>query len=247
MRHLLAIEGSTGSASLAVVRGDATLLCELTFVAQRTMARRLVPLLDTMLRSVDLAPDAIDAVAVGLGPGSFTSLRVALATVKGIALGAPEPLPMLGVGSLEVLAAGAPLGVRRPVCAVIAAPKRSVYAAVYARVNEELTNCLFGPALLETNELADRLAAIGQEVVVVGPTSPADRELLAAAGASFLPAVHDVPRAAVLAHLALSRMKAGEQHDPATLTPLYIHPSEPEVKLGQTFARSGGPDDAGTA
>ncbi|MBI5830944.1 MAG: tRNA (adenosine(37)-N6)-threonylcarbamoyltransferase complex dimerization subunit type 1 TsaB [Armatimonadetes bacterium] len=247
MRHLLAIEASTGSASMAVIRGDATLLAEFTFAAQRTMARRLVPLLDTLLRSVDLAPDAIDALAVGLGPGSFTSLRVALATIKGIALGAEQAPPVLGVGSLEVLAAGAPLGVRRPVCAVIAAPKRSVYAAVYARVNEDLTNCLFGPALLETSELADRLAAIGQDVVVVGPTSAADRELLTAAGASFLPAVHDVPRAAVLAHLALGRLNAGERHDAGTLTPLYIHPSEPEVKLGQTFARAGGPDDAGTA
>jgi tRNA threonylcarbamoyladenosine biosynthesis protein TsaB len=239
---ILGIEASAGTASLALVTGSGELLAELTFQARRTMAERLVPLLDALLTSVDRRPGDVDAVAVGLGPGSFTSLRVALATAKGIALAGD--LPVIGIGSLEVLAAGAPLGARRPVCAVIAAPKRHVYAGLYARLSDVQTNCLFGPELLPVEELAARLSAIGQEVVVTGVVAADDRAALEAAGATFAAPVHGVPRAAVAAHLGLLRLAAGERHDVATLTPLYIHPSEAEVRFGRTLARPMGPEDA---
>lgn len=241
MTTLLALETATGSASLALLRADGKLLAETTFAARRTMASRLLPTLDALCASVDLAPTEIDALAVGLGPGSFTSLRVGLATAQGIALACAEEPPLLGVGTLEVLAAGAPLTTRRPVCAVLAAPKRSVYAAAYARLDEHSSNCLFGPELLEITELAHRLRAIGHETLVVGPLAAEDRALLAAAGCGFAPPIFDTPRAAVLGDLALARLAAGERHALAGLTPLYVHPSEPEVRLGQVFARAGGP------
>jgi tRNA threonylcarbamoyl adenosine modification protein YeaZ len=241
LNYLLALEAATPTASLAVLTAGGELVAEVTFAARRTLAQRLLPVLDGLLHAVDLDPRAIDALAVGLGPGSFTSLRVVMATAKGIAAG--TEMAVLGVGSLEVLAAGVPLAARVPVCAVIAAPKRHVYAALYARLGDDRFNCLFGPELLPVEELARRLGVVAQETVIAGALAPADRDVLAGAGVSFVPPVHHAPRAAVLGQLALARLAAGERHEARTLTPLYLHASEPETKLGRAFAKSAGPAD----
>lgn len=235
----LGIETATSAASLALLAGDGQLLAEATFVARRTMAERLAPALDVLLAWVDRAPADLEAVAVGLGPGSFTSLRVGLATAKGIA--SALGCPIVGVGSLEALASAAPLKLRQPVCAVIAAPKRFVYAALYARQEGRPANCLLGPARLPIDELAARLAAVGQPVAVTGALPADDRALLEAAGCVFAAAYHSVPRAATVAHLGQRRLIAGEADSVATLTPWYVEPSEPEVRLGVAFARSDGP------
>lgn len=237
---LLGIETATNTASLAVLDADGQLLGEWTFSAHRTMAQRLVPALDALLGKIDLTPGELAAVAVGLGPGSFTSLRVGLATAKGILLAAD--LPAIGVPTLEALAVAAPLPERMPVCAAIAAPKRHLYAATYARRSATETNCLLPPALLEADELARWVRSIGQPVALVGVLPEDVRATLEAAGAEPLTPLYGVPRAAVVAQLGLARLRAGERHEPAALTPLYVRPSEPEERLGRAFARHDGPE-----
>lgn len=242
-RLTLGIETASGAASLALLDPGGRLVAETTFLARRSMASRLAPALDQLLALVDLVPSAIGAVGVGLGPGSFTSLRVGLATAKGIAtaLGCP----IVGVGSLEAMAMAAPLKLRQPICAVLAAPKRYVYAALYARQEGAPANCLFGPTRLPFDELVARLFAVAQPVAVTGTLPPDEQAALEAAGCRFVAAYHHTPRGATVAHLAQRRLAAGEQDDPATLTPLYVEPSEPEQRLGRSFARAGGPPRGG--
>ncbi len=239
---ILGLETSTETASLALLDSQGRLLAEASYRARRTMAARLVPWLDDLLRSQDAGPERIGSLAVGLGPGSFTSLRVGLATAKGLALAAPRPT--IGIGSLEVMAAAAPLNERQPVCAVVMAPKRRAYAALYARHARDAMNCLFGPELLELDELLQRLADTGQTVAVAGVLDAAASGQFAAVGAEVLPALYGVPRAAVCAWLGWRRLQDGPGHDVSTLTPLYVHPSEPEVRFGQVLARHTGPDPA---
>ena len=241
-RNLLAVETATSHASVAVLDPLGALLGEVTFKAHRTMSQRLAPAIGHLLDDLDLGPDDIGRVAVGLGPGSFTSLRVGLAWVKGFAL--RRDVDVLGIGSLETLAVATPLIERRPVCAVIAAPKRMVYAALYARHRQEDSNCLFGPELIDVNELAERLRKTGLAAMVCGAPGRDAVDALLAVGATFVPRIHDVPRAAMTGWLARRRMDAGERHEVATLTPIYVHPSEAEVRFGQTMARAWGPDNA---
>ncbi|MCC7495251.1 MAG: tRNA (adenosine(37)-N6)-threonylcarbamoyltransferase complex dimerization subunit type 1 TsaB [Fimbriimonadaceae bacterium] len=238
---LLAIETAADHASLALLR-EGHLVAELTFTARRTMAEQLTPAIAALLRQVDLRCADLGAVAVGLGPGSFTSLRVGLATAKGLVLAAD--LPLLGISSLQTLAAAAPLNERQPVCAVIAAPKRQVYAALYARMGEGWFNCLFGPELLPVEELAARLTATAAAVAVVGRLGASEAAALTAAGASLLPPLYGVPRAAICGWLATLRWQRGEADDPSTLVPQYVLPSEAEVRFGQTFAQPGPPEPA---
>ncbi len=235
---VLGLETSTGLASVALVGADGRLTAESTFPARRTMAEQLAPRLARLLAESDTSPAELAGIAVGLGPGSFTSLRVGLAVVKGMALA--RPLPVVGIGSLETLAAAAPLNDRQPLCAVIAAPKRHVYAALYARRGEDLANCLFGPELLAIGELAERLGALGTRVAVAGLLTDDDRQTLASRGVELLPPVYGQPRAAVTAALGRLRIARGAAVDAAELTPLYVLASEPERRFGVTLARPGG-------
>jgi tRNA threonylcarbamoyladenosine biosynthesis protein TsaB len=125
---ILGLETTTPLASVALW-SDAGLLGEVAFRGPRTVAQRLVLTLEHLLATVDCAVEEIGAIAVSRGPGSFTSVRVGLATAKGLAQGLGCPL--IGVPTLEVLARPAAI---HPgfLCPVIPAPKRNVYAAVYA-------------------------------------------------------------------------------------------------------------------
>lgn len=239
--YLLALETATSWASIALLDPEGALLGEQTFRAARTMSQRLAPAIAGLVGDLGLGPDDIGRVAVGLGPGSFTSLRVGLAWAKGFCL--RREVELIGIGTLETLALAAPLLDRRPVLAVLAAPKRMLYAALYARLQPEQHNVLFGPVLCEVDEILAILGRTGPGVVVCGAPGEAAVAALTATGATFAPRIHDVPRAAMCGWLGRQRLNRGERHDPVTLTPLYLHPSEAEVRFGQTMARAGGPDD----
>ncbi len=122
--RLLAIDTSTRLASVAVVDGDR--LAERTGPADRGhRSADLLVLIDAACRELAVAPRELEAVAVGAGPGSFTGLRIGLATAKGIAFAANRPLWL--VSSLAALVAGVP-GVA---IGVLDARRDEVYVGAY--------------------------------------------------------------------------------------------------------------------
>ncbi len=103
---LLAIDTATATASLALYDLDAhLLLAEYSWQARRRHTQDLLPTVQHLLQSLDRDVDALSALAVTTGPGSFTGVRVGLSTVKGIALGLQTAPRVLGVPSLTVTAA----------------------------------------------------------------------------------------------------------------------------------------------
>ena len=101
--RLLAIESATDSLSIALMEGDEVVLCE-EAGETRQHASVLLPLIDQAFRDVGWSIGDLDALAVSSGPGSFTSLRIGLATAKGLAFG--REIQAIGVSTLEAMAAG---------------------------------------------------------------------------------------------------------------------------------------------
>jgi tRNA threonylcarbamoyladenosine biosynthesis protein TsaB len=123
---LLALDTATTTASVALYDLDNhQLLAELTWLAHRRQTQDLLPTLQNVLQSIDATPQAITCLAVSTGPGSFTGVRIAISTAKGLALGLPQPPAVVGIPTLSVTAVPfielAAAASRTAVCATIQA------------------------------------------------------------------------------------------------------------------------------
>jgi tRNA threonylcarbamoyladenosine biosynthesis protein TsaB len=154
---LLAIETSTDYGSVAIGRG-ADLIGEVVIGARSRHAESLLPALEFLLRSARLSRSDVRGIVVGAGPGSFTGVRVAAATARGLAVGLDVPL--YAFSSLACMAAGA--GMQEAVCAVFDARRSEVYAACYERVeNGDRLHTLLEPEAMHVDDLRARTAGMG--------------------------------------------------------------------------------------
>ncbi|HEY3804110.1 MAG TPA: tRNA (adenosine(37)-N6)-threonylcarbamoyltransferase complex dimerization subunit type 1 TsaB [Kofleriaceae bacterium] len=205
---LLGIDTATRVSSVAVVREDGHVLAEATGDA-RGRGTDLLVLIDRACADAKISPRELDAVAIGAGPGSFTSLRIGMATAKGIAFAAGKPL--WAVSSLAALAAEAPAVGDELVAAVLDARRGEVYAGVFG------ANGIVGQ---ERVLPPDQLGSLGA-TRFIGDAGAAYPALVA------LPGAWDrTPTGAAVAQLAL----AGSRSDVlVTGVPAYIRPAEAEI------------------
>jgi tRNA threonylcarbamoyladenosine biosynthesis protein TsaB len=220
---LLAIETSGRRGGVALFAGDgegAPRLVEETYLAEGLRhARDLVPTLRAVCERADLAPRAVDALAVSIGPGSFTGIRIGVTLAKFVAHDAGAAV--VTVPSLRALAENAPPD-RSPVCCIRDAKRRGLYASVFERRGEALEET-FGPALIQPDDLAARLPA---GALVLGRGAAKAREALAA----FDLAPEDLwdVRPSAVGRLGYAAWQAGETADPLRLEPVYLRRPEAE-------------------
>ena len=124
---ILTIQTVSPAGSLAITDG-ARLLTEINLDIRKTPTEWLLQSIEDLLARADLEKEDLHAIGVVLGPGSFTGLRVGLATAKGLSLAAGCPL--LGISSLQCLAMQLPF-TSLPVCVMLDARKQEVYAALF--------------------------------------------------------------------------------------------------------------------
>ncbi|MBI5493777.1 MAG: tRNA (adenosine(37)-N6)-threonylcarbamoyltransferase complex dimerization subunit type 1 TsaB [Deltaproteobacteria bacterium] len=224
---LLCVDAGSPVLLVALCRG-ATPLAEDAADAHHAHGAAILPMIDDVARRAGVAPVACDALVVALGPGSFTGLRTALATMKGLALGWGKPL--VGVATLQALARSTRAAPGTVVAAALDARKGQVYAAVYR---------------LGTDAAADELL---HGPVVTAPeawaaeTAPLHATLGAGDGWARYPALGSVvvrwhnafPAAGALAEIALPGLASPPPL--ATLDALYVRRSYVELGLG-TAAR----------
>jgi len=209
-RIRLALETSTRSPSLALESGGSFL--ERALSAERPHASDLLPALAELLGELGASPRDLGAVFVGTGPGSYTGLRVGIATALGLARGAGAAL--FGVPSGETLA-WAELEPGEEAAIVLDARGGELYFARYGRTPEGVT-VLHAPCVLAAGDLGLLLPS-GSRVF-------ADAEAARAAGLERL-ALHiepAVPRAGALLALGSRRLAAEGAQDPAQIEPLYL-------------------------
>jgi tRNA threonylcarbamoyladenosine biosynthesis protein TsaB len=214
---LLAIDTSTAQIGLAVYDG-ATIPGELVWQSRAHHTEQLAPALAGLLERVGLTMDSIEALGVAIGPGSFTSLRVGLAFVKGLALA--RHLPLIGIPTLDIVVAAVPLSDRK--LAAVVQAGRSRLAVGWYKPTENGWQAE-GPAITTT---ADELEQkIRKPVIICGELNLEDRHCL---GRKFKNVVLASPaqcvrRPGFLAELAWNRWKAGKTDAAASLAPIYLH------------------------
>jgi tRNA threonylcarbamoyladenosine biosynthesis protein TsaB len=238
-QNIVAIETATETVGVAV-RTAAGVEADFTLTGRRRHVETLTPALEHLLGQVGLVPSQIEAVAVDVGPGLFTGLRVGVAAAKGLAqsLG----LGVIGCTSLEILAAGAGrAGLRGVVLSCIDARRGEVFASARevgasgAEASEVVPAGLFAPT-----QLAETLGALGGVTVhAIGDGALRYAEALDAVEGVEVgaPGLSFPPPSALLA-LALEQMEGGRPPvEPGSIVPLYMR----EADAKSNYARADRP------
>ncbi|MHB1127461.1 MAG: tRNA (adenosine(37)-N6)-threonylcarbamoyltransferase complex dimerization subunit type 1 TsaB [Bacillota bacterium] len=234
---MLGIDTATSIASAAIIEEN-QVRAEILLNAGKTHSQSLMTIINQVLEDTGLPLSAMDGLAVALGPGSFTGLRIGLATVKGLAQ--VTGLPVLGIPTLDSLALNA-AGALGLVCPVLNARKHEVYVALY-RSGDGSMNRVSDYLVMAPEVLARQMAENNEVVTFLGDGWPVYRDIFheilgnRAREAFF---INGMPRASQVAWLGLGRLRAGAVDDLFSLTPLYIRPSEAEIIWAQKNCAEG--------
>lgn len=217
---LLAIDTSTRISGVAVHDGI-RVLGEVVWLSRDHHTVELTPIICEVLARAKLKVSDLGAVAVTIGPGSFTGLRIGLAVAKGLALSAH--LPLLGVPTLDVIASAQALR-DMPLIAVLQAGRGRLAVQKY-HVHSGAWRPAGNIELLDIHSLAQRIQS---PTLVCGELEEEERHLLARKRKNVLLATpaQSLRRPSFLAELAWRRWKTGKVDDPTLLSPIYIHTGE---------------------
>jgi tRNA threonylcarbamoyladenosine biosynthesis protein TsaB len=223
--NILALDCSTEYASIAI--SGCGVLISKTWRTERRHTRELAPAIAAALTDTGLSTAQLDAIAVGIGPGSYTGIRVALAFAKGLALAADRPL--VGISTLEVLAYGCAAWTG-PICAAIASGPSYIGMAIFQGPWSAWQR-LSDDCALSIAAAAQRLPA---GTLLCGPAADL---IMPARGAERAPTEYDVPHAHYLAALGLQYFQDGGEDQVHTVQPHYLRPSSAEERLAVSTMR----------
>ncbi len=214
---LLAIDTATGLTGLALYDAQGP-RAECVWVAGRNHTAQLLPQLEALLRHLGAARTDLTAVAVGLGPGSWSGLRVGMSVAKGLALAGG--LPLLGIGTLDALAyEHARPGL--PVYPLIRLGRERFAAAAFLP-DEEGPGRQGPDRNLSLTELCAEIAGPTRFCGDLDADTASQLRRLLGENAHLPAPAAALRRPAFLAELAWRRLVAGERDDLVTLEPIYL-------------------------
>lgn len=226
---ILAVDTSSLAASAALWEEE-RLLGEFYIDAKRTHSQTILPMINALLQAVDPGASPPDLLAVSLGPGSFTGLRIGLSLVKGLAAG--WGCPCIGVSTLEALAYNR-FGGEGLVCPVMDARCQQVYTALFSLQNGRPTR-LWEDMALPLSTLQERLAALGQPIFLVGDgAAMCYNSLKEALPVRLCEPKQRMQHAGALAQAAAIRYAEGGAAPGEALQPVYLRLSQAERERNQ--------------
>jgi tRNA threonylcarbamoyladenosine biosynthesis protein TsaB len=217
---LLAVDTSTPLLGIALYK-EPQVTGELTWRTNRHHSVELAPAVNTLLGRCSLKPLDVECVAVALGPGSFTSLRIGLAFAKGFALSLK--IPIIGIPTFEFLAAAQPPS-GSPMLLVLPAGRSRLavqwfhHDGIKWQGDQELR-------IMTPDEISD---VIDGPTIICGEMDGEDRQIIGRKwkNARLASPVMSTRRPALLAELAWRAWKSGNIADPVSLSPIYLHIAE---------------------
>lgn len=223
---ILAIDSSGMTASCAVATED-KVLAEFNVNNKKTHSQTLLPMIDTLKKTLELNINDIDAIAVSKGPGSFTGLRIGSATAKGIALAIDKPI--IEVSSLEAMAYQI-FASDAVICPMMDARREQVYTGIF-EYDEQSFKRLSKDRPLAVTEIIEEINQIGRKTVFLGDGVPVYENIIKenlTVPYLFAPAACNRQRAAALAGLAFEYANRGLYTDPDMHRPEYLRLSQAE-------------------
>ena len=226
---ILALDTSTTYGSIAISE-EKRIIAEHTLNSMKTHSETLLPNIDEMLKETETNINEIDAIVVANGPGSFTGLRIALSTAKGICYG--QKIPLIAISTLMSIANNVVV-TNQNICALLDAGRGQVYSAIYSSQLDELIS----PQIFSIDGLAN---CIKNEVIFVGPfIENLKQKLDSIIKVKFYIAPNHLnyPRAASLIDILFKKnIKLSYDHQSiANLQPFYIRRSSAEERFKQSI------------
>ncbi len=231
---ILAIDTSSMATSVAVLE-DNKLICEYIINTKKTHSQKLMPMIENMLNISDININEVDVVAVCEGPGSFTGLRIGMATAKAIAH--VNKLPIVGINSVEILAGNMNL-CDKNICSILDAQRTKVYMGQYKFENNELIE-IKNVDVVEIDELIEELSNSNEEWILVGEAVYKYEDKLRLVDNIHIPAAsHNVSKASSLCSLAMNKYNKNiGVYDCYNINPIYIRKSQAEVEYEEKMKR----------
>lgn len=213
---LLAVDTSTTQVGLALYNDD-EVLAEMMWSSKQHHTTQLASVLSDLMKRCDVKMDNVEALGVATGPGSFTSLRVGLSLVKGIALA--KNIPVIGIPTLDVIAAAQPIS-KNPLISVLQAGRTRLAFNRYQIQKKQWQ----AEGQIRSGTVDELLSQIEESINVAGElTSEQRKKILKHKKVTLASPANCVKRPSVLAELAWGRWQNNQIDDVATLAPIYLH------------------------
>lgn len=229
---VLSIDSSSLVTTVSLLR-DEHVLGEYTLNFKREHSIILMEKVEMLLADCEIDINEVDGFVVSKGPGSFTGLRIGMATVKGLSMGANKPY--VSISSLDALA-NSLLTFNGIICPIMDALRDSVYTCLYKNTDNKLTK-ISDYCALSLNELSDLLNEKGEKVIFTGDGINKHKEFLInnVNNAEFAPSHLSIIKASSLGELGMAELKAGNTDD-VNSAPLYLKKPQAERELEQRLA-----------
>ena len=229
---ILALDSSAVVGSVALCE-DSRMVAHYTLNTGNTHSQTLLPMIESVLKSAEWEIDDLDLFAVSNGPGSFTGVRIGVATVKGLAF--DKNIPCAGVSTLEALAYNLRYfnGI---ICPVMNARRAQVYNALFSCENGVLTR-LCPDRAISIAELDEELSLMDQPIYLVGDGYDITLEGLEKATVQPVPDELRAQSGYSVALCGLAAYERGEAVDDATLAPVYLRPSQAERERNERLSK----------
>lgn len=221
---ILGIDTSSRVLSIALSQDD-DIIAEENYILERRHSSFLIPKIQGLLEGAGMSIKAVDGFIIGLGPGSFTGLRIGVSAVKGFGIATQKPC--IGVPSIDAMAFNAEVDTES-IVPVIDAKRGRVYGAVYKKRQshiikktdhlllpiDKLMKKVKGPAIF----LGDGLELYRQDIEKLNK------------GSMFLEEEYWYPRAGNLIKLGIKKIRKGKKSDLSKLEPIYLYPKDCQVR-----------------
>ncbi|AYD40832.1 tRNA (adenosine(37)-N6)-threonylcarbamoyltransferase complex dimerization subunit type 1 TsaB [Clostridium fermenticellae] len=222
---ILSLDSATESATCAIITDD-KLLGEITFNYKKQHSVILMPIIDNLLKNLNLDINEIDGFVVSKGPGSFTGLRIGISTIKGLSHGTGKPF--ISVSSLDALAYNMAYtdGI---ICPIMDALRGNVYTALFTFSNGNLEK-ISDYMIISVEKLMSLIKKYNSPVCFIGDATYKYKKIIIQEmeDVLFAPNNLNVVKASALGEIGLKLLKSGSSDDLYTFSPLYIRKSQAE-------------------